>query len=288
MNRNAWARPMRALLIPMLAMLSMPANAQVDPKVAAQCKDARDFVGCVKAFTTPSIQASDELTALRGAMKQVAARLTSGTNLRDSTITFQPVVDALALVEGSYPDSLAVQKAILASRLFNVMQSAWDLQIRAKSYQLSEYMKGEDMYACEVLKQSADAFNSTYGSSIINWNYTKGLFGISACRVPYGQLPLDYMYPVVIRILNEGSISPAEIASRETQAKEADAKRQREKELCEMGPWNRRLEEDPKLKAWAKANPSAAKEAMTRFIAKEGNKSNCSSVELNYSNYFAN
>jgi hypothetical protein len=288
MNRNAWARPMRALLIPMLAMLSMPANAQVDPKVAAQCKDARDFVGCVKAFTTPSIQASDELTALRGAMKQVAARLTSGTNLRDSTITFQPVVDALALVEGSYPDSLAVQKAILASRLFNVMQSAWDLQIRAKSYQLSEYMKGEDMYACEVLKQSADAFNSTYGSSIINWNYTKGLFGISACRVPYGQLPLDYMYPVVIRILNEGSISPAEIASRETQAKEADAKRQREKELCEMGPWNRRLEEDPKLKAWAKANPSAAKEAMTRFIAKEGNKRNCSSVELNYSNYFAN
>jgi hypothetical protein len=269
-------------------LLAGPAWAQVDPKVAAQCKDARDFVGCVKAFTTPSIQASDELTALRGAMKQVAARLTSGTNLRDSTITFQPVVDALALVQGSHPDSLAVQKASLASRLFNVMQSAWDLQIRAKSYQLSEYMKGEDVYACEILKQSADAFNSAYGSSAINWNYTKGLFGLSICRVPYGQLPLDYMYPIVIRILNEGSISPEEIASREAQAKEADAKRQREKELCEMGPWNRRLEEDPKLKEWAKANPSAAKEAMKKYIAKEGSKSNCSSIEFNYGKYFSN
>lgn len=279
---------MRGLLIAILAALAMPAHAQVDPKVAEQCKDARDFVGCVKAFTTPSIQASDELTALRGSMKQVAARLTSGTNLRDSTITFQPVVDALALVEGSYPDSLAVQKASLASRLFNVMQSAWDLQIRAKSYQLSEYMKGEDIYACEVLKQSADAFNSAYGSSAINWRYTKGLFGISACRVPYGQLPLDYMYPVVIRILNEGSVSPAEIVSREAQAKEANAKRQREKELCEMGSWNRRLEEDPKLKEWAKANPSAAKEAMKKHSAKEGGKENCSNIEFNYSNFFNN
>ena len=263
-------------------LLTASAWAQVDPKVAAQCKDARDFLGCVKAFTTPASQPSDDLTGLRGAMKQVAARLSSGTNLRDSTITFQPVIDQLALVEGSFPESLAVQKASLASRLFNVMQSAWDLQIRAKSYQLSEYMKGEDVYACEVLKQSVDAFNSAYGSSAINWSYTKGLFGLSICRVPYGQLPLDYMYPIVIRILNEGSISPAEIASREAQDKEEAAKRQREKELCEMGPWNRRLEEDPKLKAWAKANPSAAKTEMERYKAKEGNKGSCTNLESNY------
>ena len=109
-----------------------------------------------------------------------------------------------------------------------------------------------------------------------------GLFGLSICRVPNGQLPLDYMYPIVIRILNEGSISLADIASREAQAKEANAKRQREKELCEMGPWNRRLEEDPKLKAWAKANPSAAKTEMERYIAKDGSKGSCSNLEFNY------
>jgi hypothetical protein len=281
----------RLVAVATAVLLASPAWAQVDPKVAAQCKDARDFVGCVKAFTTPSIQASDELTALRGAMKQVAARLKSGTSLRDSTITFQPVVDALALVRESHPDSLAVRNANLASRLFSVMQNAWDLQIRAKSYQLSEYLKGEDVYACEVLKQSADAFNSAYGSTVIDWNYTKGLLGLSTCRVPYGQLPLDYMYPVVISILNEGSISPAEIASRELQAKEADAKRLKEKELCEMGPWNRRLEEDPKLKEWAKANPSAAEAEMKKYIARVGNPASCSNFEFIYNNsfrYFSN
>ena len=45
------------------------AYAQVDPKVAEQCKDARDFLGCVKAFTTPAAQPEDGLTALRNAMK---------------------------------------------------------------------------------------------------------------------------------------------------------------------------------------------------------------------------
>ena len=90
------------------------------------------------------------------------------------------------------------------------------------------------------------------------------------------------MYPIIISLLQEGSVSPAEIASREAQAKEEAAKRQREKELCEMGPWNRRLEEDPKLKAWAKANPSAAKSEMERYIAKEGTKGSCSNFESNY------
>ena len=64
-------------------------------------------------------------------------------------------------------------------------------------------------------------------------------------------------------------------------------KKKKERELCEMGPWNRRLEDDPKLKAWAKANPAAAKEEMKKYIAKEDSKKNCSAVELNYSNYFS-
>ena len=35
------------LLVPSAAL------ARVDPNVAAQCQDARDFYGCVRAFTTP-------------------------------------------------------------------------------------------------------------------------------------------------------------------------------------------------------------------------------------------
>ena len=64
-------------------------------------------------------------------MQSVVARLSAGTNPRDSTITFQPVVDELALVDTSFPESLAAQKASLDSRLFNMTQSAKDLQTRA-------------------------------------------------------------------------------------------------------------------------------------------------------------
>lgn len=265
-------------------LLAAPAIAAVDPKVAAQCKDARDFVGCVKAFSTPAAVATEDgLEGLRNAMKQVAARLNAGTSFRDSTLTFQPLVDALALVEHEKSGSLAVEKATMASRLFNVMQNAWDLQITGKNHEWSKYSGGAGVWSCAATTQIVNRFNDVYGSSVINLGVTKkGWLNLDVCMIPIGQMPLDYMYPVVIRVLNEGAISPAEIASREVQAKEEATKRQRDKELCEMGPWNRRLEEDPKLKAWAKANPSAAKTEMGRFKAKEGNKVSCTSLVFNY------
>ena len=107
--------PMKRFLLLALMLTAGNAYAQVDPKVAEQCKDARDFLGCVKAFITSAAQPDDGLTALRNAMKQVASRLAVGTSLRDSTDTFRPVVDQLALVESQFPDSLAVKNARLAS-----------------------------------------------------------------------------------------------------------------------------------------------------------------------------
>ena len=92
-----------SIAISSLLLAAMPARTQVDPKVAEQCKDARDFVGCVKAFTTPAAAPDDGLGGLRSAMKQVAGRLEAGTSLANSTNTFQPVVDQLAIVESQYP-----------------------------------------------------------------------------------------------------------------------------------------------------------------------------------------
>jgi hypothetical protein len=273
------------LILPILVAVAAPAFAQVDPKVASQCKEARDFLGCVKAFTSPATAPGDELDGLRGAMKQVAGRLSAGTNLRDSTSTFQPVIDALALVETSHSNSLAVQQAQLASKLFGVMQTAWDLQIKSKSYELSQYLKGEDVYACEVLKQSADAFDAAYGSPVINWQYKKGVFGISTCRVSYGRLPLDSMYPVVIRVLREGSISPNEIAARDAEEKERLSKLQRERELAALGPWKRYLEENPSIKKWVEANPAAAEKEKEKFLKKYA-KENPSSKPTIYENVF--
>ena len=165
--------PMKRLLLLAQIVTAGNAYAQVDPKVAEQCKDARDFLGCVKAFTTPAAQAEDGLTALRNAMKQVASRLAVGTSLRDSTETFRPVVDQLAIVESQYPNSLAVRKARLASDLFDALQIAWDARIKVENYELNKY-GGDKVFNCEALKLSADNFDGAYGSSVINWSYTKG------------------------------------------------------------------------------------------------------------------
>ena len=56
------------LLVPSTAL------AQVDAEVAAQCRDARDFYGCVRAFTTP-VRRSDDTAPFDGVMGQVAAGL---------------------------------------------------------------------------------------------------------------------------------------------------------------------------------------------------------------------
>ena len=54
-------RSMKQLLYLLAFGLLVPsaALARVDPNVAAQCQDARDFYGCVRAFTTP-VRRSDD------------------------------------------------------------------------------------------------------------------------------------------------------------------------------------------------------------------------------------
>ena len=273
--------PMKRLLLLALMLTAGNAYAQVDPKVAEQCKDARDFLGCVKAFTTPAAQPDDGLTALRNAMKQVASRLAVGTSLRDSTDTFRPVVDQLALVESQFPDSLAVKNARLASDLFDALQIAWDARIKAKSHEPSKYASGYDVYNCEALKLSADNFDSVYGDSIIGWRYTKGMFGTTSCKVEYGSLPEDYMRPVVNRVLREGAISPEEIAANKRAEEQRLAKIEREKELCALGPWKRYLEENPGMKVWAEANPGPAEAKKKKFLANPKNQVNCHAQTYN-------
>ena len=70
---------MKQLLVLLAFGLLVPAAAlaQVDAEVAAQCKDARDFYGCVRAFAT-SAQRSNDIEPLVGVMGQVAAGLFSG------------------------------------------------------------------------------------------------------------------------------------------------------------------------------------------------------------------
>ena len=204
-------------LFPLLAAAALtlgaaPAQAAVDAKVAKQCKEARDFVGCVKAFTTaPTVE--DPLQPLRNAMKIVAERMDSGTSLVNATATFQPVVDQLAIVEEANAEDPTVKGARKAVNLFGLLKSAWQARISdASQYRLNSYMERDDMYNCEILKQTADAFDAANGYPVINWQYTKGLFGWTTCKVPSAQLPEAYMYSHVTGLLRSGAMSTAERA----------------------------------------------------------------------------
>ena len=92
---------MKQLLLPLAfgLLVSPAALAQVDPEVAAQCKDARDFYGCVRAFTTPA-RRSDAIAPLAGVMGQVAAGLISGPTYRNAPTNVYPGMNQAGLVEG--------------------------------------------------------------------------------------------------------------------------------------------------------------------------------------------
>ena len=92
---------MKKILLPLAFGLLIPttALAQVDPEVAAQCKDARDFYGCVRAYTTPS-RRSDDAAPLAGVMGQVAAGLISGPTYRNAPTNVSQGMNPAGLVEG--------------------------------------------------------------------------------------------------------------------------------------------------------------------------------------------
>ena len=68
-------------LLPLMAfglLVPSTALARVDAELAAQCRDARDFYGCVRAFTTP-VRRSDEIDPLDGVMAVSYTHLTLPT-----------------------------------------------------------------------------------------------------------------------------------------------------------------------------------------------------------------
>jgi len=92
---------MKQLLLTLAIGLLVPsaALAQVDPEVADQCKEARDFYGCVRAFTTPA-RRSDAIAPLAGVMGQVAAGLISGPTYRNAPTNVYPGMNPAGPVEG--------------------------------------------------------------------------------------------------------------------------------------------------------------------------------------------
>ena len=92
---------MNKFFLPLAFGLFLPtaALAQINPDVAAQCKDARDFYGCVRAFTAPP-QSRAERPPLGGVMGPLAAGLIAGPMLQNPQSNFSRGVNPAGLVEG--------------------------------------------------------------------------------------------------------------------------------------------------------------------------------------------
>jgi len=262
----------RQLLWAFTVLLALPAIAQVDPKIHKQCIDAKDYAGCVKAFTSPQQQTDDGLGALRAAMKQVSARIRFGFSLRESTLFFQPVTDQLALASGSHPTSLAVKNASKAAELFDIVQSSWQARINS----LNVGYAGVITYSCEPTKKGVQRFNDAAGAAAVTYSVKGGLFGLALwCQESVGVGHEGMMLSYISGLLDSGSISPEEIAAREKAEQDRQVKAAREQELCAMGPWSRYLEENPEIKKWAEANPAAAEMTKKKFLENPKNQARC-------------
>ena len=94
-------KPMKQLLpLLHLACLSHQTHSlRWTPKWQHSAGDARDFYGCVRAFTTP-VRRSDDTPPFDGVMGQVAAGLISGPGYRNSPTVFRRDMNPAGLVEG--------------------------------------------------------------------------------------------------------------------------------------------------------------------------------------------
>lgn len=243
---------MRHLAALLLLLASAPAFGAIDPKVKAECMQAQDFVGCVKALGGGvDLEPDDGTQSLRDAMKQVAARLSSGTSLRDSTLTFQPVIDNLATAKEKAPESMAVIGAGKATELFDILQASWQARISSLSM-MGSGPGSFTVYSCYATKEGVQSFNSVVGSEVVSFNVSGGLFGLRlGCRESVGTGHERMMMSFVIGLLKEASQDPK-------LAQKYRADRIEKIRLANMEAWDKHLDQNPTKKIWAAANPKMA------------------------------
>ena len=236
-----------------IALVASPAEASNDAH--SKCAQVVDYAGCMQVQTHGVTSSQpNSLANLRNAMKQVSARLNSGTSLRDSSITFQPVIGAHAVVPADQHNTLAYQSASIAIKLFDLTQENWQARISWTSYYSgTAYMPGK---GCDYMAGQVRQFNNIAGKKAVSFAYKKkGLLGVCHRSTPR---PENSMYSFVIGVLRDGSTPPEVI--KDYKAKRAEAIR-----LSKLGPWERHLDSRAGLREWAKANPTAAAQEKAKF-----------------------
>lgn len=249
-----------------ISLAGTTAIAQVDPKINQQCLKAADYKGCFevmsgKASNPPS---SNEIDQLKNALRLLPGRLSS-TSLRDFTSNTQIFRDAVSAItrdklKNKYEEEFYSETVEIMS-MTDSLQSYWSVRIHnGTSY--GKY--GSKEYYCPVLKNRLDAFNLVAGpryAVAYNGYVEGGFFGRGEVCLPQES--------DIIAVIN----SRAQEALVEPEVRKAElARKQRGDELARLAPWERHLEENPKLKEWVKANPGQGIKAREKFLIEQSQK----------------
>ena len=156
---------------------------------------------------------------------------------------------------GSDYETYIYQQSLIVSTLLDEIAETWSDQITLR-IRYEYYLKP----VCDNAQLHIAKFNYTLGGydgvQYQPWTQKVLWQTKSGC-----QDPTAAMIARLGVFIDEVTEDPA----KKKQRLEAEA---REKELAEMEPWLRHLEENPNLKVWAEANPDAAAKARQKFLEK--------------------
>ena len=278
-NDLSYFMPVKRALLLAAFLVATPVNAEISDDVKATCMEAKDFIGCVQALSGSSPVESNNLEPLKKALKRLPSRL-ENTNLRDFTANTQFFSDAIVdITEDDLKTDYArfvFAEARAINDMLDALQSAWSDRISDGTYYGSY---GYRSYYCRVLRGGVAEFNvaagygSLYTVEFSSTGKEGGLFSLSSEECS----PHEYkMINAIKRRVADALVSPEE--------KQAQLdKEKREKELCEMAPWQRYLEENPGMKQWAEANPGPAAVKKKKFLANPKNQTTCQAKANNES-----
>ncbi len=220
------------------------------------CGSSEDFVKCMNQM---KLQKDPEVR-LREKMRDLSFKISSILSLPESESDRDELRELLSgLLLFANSNSLASSSAKIAQELYLVAIESW---LNAKPYSWGQVYGY--LYKCgKVVRGGIDLFNSSVGSKVIEYKVIKKapIWGMEYCDIDVVSYYEKEKLRFISGILREGSIHPSRL-------KEWSDRRDRIMDELIRSNWEKHLDENPGLRAWARANPKAAIKQSEKFNKK--------------------
>lgn len=162
-----------------LAVVTTHSLGQVTDAAHERCKDAADYVGCIKIFSGNFVEPNtpDAGDELKKALKILSSRI-ENTSLRDFSAAIQPFSDSLAIAasDQEYRDSQLVADAKKVESALGVARTMWARHI--------EFTAGGGLgVPCNYANPLVNTYNFAMGGYAVQHRIKKGLFCITTAAL---------------------------------------------------------------------------------------------------------